>query len=178
MSPSCPHASGGVPKNWSTVAPTAKLSPREWGCTATKTKKSFMSGVVPTRVGVYRVNDGINIVRWCCPHASGGVPRGKAEKKKHNLLSPREWGCTCSFRELLIPTTVVPTRVGVYRARRLRSQSGICCPHASGGVPIIESLNTALQQLSPREWGCTAVADARVAGRPVVPTRVGVYRNR
>ena len=48
--------------------------------------------VVPTRVGVNRSDKYAAISAPRCPHARGGEPAQKEEKKFEKKLSPRAWG--------------------------------------------------------------------------------------
>ena len=71
---------------------------------------------------------------------------------------------------------VVPTHVGVYRRCEQRFTAASRCPHARGGVPKSQTIDSAVVPLSPRTWGCTGVFDVQSPSCSVVPTHVGVYR--
>ena len=51
----CPHACGGVPNGLYDNFDDLELSPRMWGCTETSETKPDGSEIVPTYVGVYRL---------------------------------------------------------------------------------------------------------------------------
>ncbi len=181
----------------SLVTPKAiTLSPREWGCTggavlpltngmvvptrvgvyrSNRRCVCHPSSVVPTRVGVYRMPRYVVVVTPCCPHASGGVPPFRVTLRPDRLLSPREWGCTYRPDTDRKGIAVVPTRVGVYLGTCYASRPPPRCPHASGGVPPNPIALPPDDQLSPREWGCTASCVTSYTTPEVVPTRVGVY---
>src|SRR5690606_23796793 len=81
---------------------------------------------------------------------------------------------TPSLRRFL---SVVPTRVGVYRACERGAFLVRGRPHARGGVPNWEVLVVYPQVSSPRAWGCTALDGPNGDAGLLVPTRVGVYRH-
>ena len=91
------------------------FSPREWGCTGYGRHVERYQAVVPTRVGVYRVDRYTGFQGSGCPHAGGGVPRTIRSGTPALPLSPRGWGCTVQDALTLTKGEVVPTRVGVYR---------------------------------------------------------------
>ena len=154
------------------------LSPRGWGCTVTPRPSVAQEPVVPTRVGVYRSIVRASCRRGSCPHAGGGVPSGSLHRIPGFGLSPRGWGCTENYPIGHSGVAVVPTRVGVYRTRRVDPYKGRSCPHAGGGVPMSDGKSVRVTVFSPRGWGCT-VSSSRAPGTwHVLPTRVGVYRTR
>ena len=73
--------------------------------------------------------------------------------------------------------SVVPTRVGMYRApRTIPTSSPGWSPHAWGCTALVQQVSEAPPAWSPHAWGCTADETARAAVLAVVPTRVGMYR--
>ena len=58
-------------------------------------------------------------------------------------------------------SNVVPTRVGVDRVYGLPLTKNLCCPHARGGGPVVESELALTSELSPRAWGWTDVCPPR-----------------
>ena len=72
-------------------------------------------------------------LNWDCPHARGGEPL----TMRPNILAP----------------SIVPTPVGVNRARTRIVNAIQHCPHARGGEPPSRSLRSGGAALSPRPWG-------------------------
>ena len=89
------------------------FSPREWGCTHSRRPVEELIRVLPTRVGVYRMNVKREPVPCSSPHASGGVPWDRFARSLEDAFSPREWGCTGDLVAAFPLVMVVPTRVGV-----------------------------------------------------------------
>ncbi len=87
-----------------------------WGCTVIWEKTELGDKIVPTHVGVYRLDEVNEFIRYYCPHACGGVPRTYESKSNIIQLSPRMWGCTGRYYLPYRSLFVVPTHVGVYRA--------------------------------------------------------------
>jgi hypothetical protein len=116
---SCPHARGGVPTQKDAQDFLSKLSPRTWGCSLPLVTATAQSRVVPTHVGVFRCFCPLSAMQASCPHARGGVPFISAIKRALVRLSPRTWGCSLRLRLFWQSKTVVPTHVGVFRARTL-----------------------------------------------------------
>ena len=128
----CPHACRGEPGfgRWRWLS---QVVPTRWGCTAARAKLKSRLGVVPTRVGVYRLRAKPDATEASRPHACGGVDE---------LRAP-DW-----------PRQVVPTRVGVYRAVRPAAGHRRVA-HACGGVPHVFAKMPSVSKSSPHVWGCT-----------------------
>ena len=92
------------------------------------------------------------------------------------LLSPRTWGwsgpglCTGSGG------AVVPTHVGMVRAKRRRAVGRRCCPHARGDGPQNLIVPFSFKKLSPRTWGWSEINLWTRKTIEVVPTHVGMVR--
>ena len=174
-----PHARGGGPqiqdiaKDAHTLVPTrvgvdriilvlslclACSSPRAWGWTAARAAGLGCPDLVPTRVGV----DRLSTDDQGCPGAS----------------SPRAWGWTAQVSWGQARQALVPTRVGVDRQSSLSYRPRGPRPHARGGGPSIIALLQAPRPSSPRAWGWTGCPRFVLPGQPLVPTRVGVDRDR
>src|SRR5690606_32026000 len=106
-----PHARGGVPLSSSTMMGRPPSSPRAWGCTVPAHRRLRVVQVVPTRVGVYRRAEPVNLRRCGRPHARGGVPRDEQRQPAPVWSSPRAWGCTEEEQCMREVDFVVPTRV-------------------------------------------------------------------
>src|SRR5207302_914619 len=113
-----------------------------------------------------------------CPHACGGGPAPKRPPAWNIGLSPRMWGWTDRPPGAAPAGEVVPTHVGVDRRRRRALNLRPSCPHACGGGPALPFGIRKRPTLSPRMWGWTdqPLSDLPPAG--VVPTHVGVDRDK
>src|SRR5690606_22359602 len=109
----------------------------------------------PTRVGVYRQMRRPARCRSSRPHARGGVPPRSGKFANSRRSSPRAWGCTALADRRLELGRVVPTRVGVYRWTSSSFVETEGRPHARGGVPVADLMETRCRESSPRAWGCT-----------------------
>src|SRR5690606_16367897 len=69
-------------------------------------------------------------------------------------------------------------RVGVYRGSFTQAPLVSGRPHARGDVPQAPRARSTVLSSSPRAWGCTVHRIGPLLGPVVVPTRVGVYRER
>ncbi len=93
-------------------------------------------------------------------------------------LSPHTWGCTVDKIPQKKPIKVVPTHVGVYRSFQTASKTHKSCPHTRGGVPDQDKAKSFYLKLSPHTWGCTGSELNLTRDDRVVPTHVGVYRDK
>ncbi len=111
------------------------LSPRLWGWTGAYPFSCHIGHVVPTPVGMDRLNvepirlrgrcphacgDGPlapepMVMRLCCPHACGDGPQLQRSSVARMTLSPRLWGWTGGGRDHNGIGVVVPTPVGMDR---------------------------------------------------------------
>ena len=73
---------------------------------------------------------------------------------------------------------VVPTLVGVDRSIQSDAHPFMRCPHARGGGPRGTVILRMLSTLSPRSWGWTESGGGSGRRNFVVPTLVGVDRQR
>ena len=71
-----PHARGAVPDSLASVEPPRAFSPRPWGCTWEAPNWLPKSLILPTPVGLYRLDRGIRGSATHSPHARGAVPNG------------------------------------------------------------------------------------------------------
>ena len=140
-----PHASGDVP--------VARRSQGAHG------------RIFPTRVGMFRGRTNERQREAHLPHASGDVPDAEITALKSQLSSPREWGCSVVIPAPLGRAFIFPTRVGMFRRSSARPATCEDLPHASGDVPRIRGYHNIGSKSSPREWGCSALLDARYRRR-------------
>ena len=134
--------------------------------------------VLPTRVGMSR-----GFARWPLlgpgsPHTRGDVPKREERAPSRPAFSPHAWGCP--GLALLVPLVLVvlPTRVGMSRASSLARRKKPCSPHTRGDVPGHALALSSVQPFSPHAWGCPASRSPPGNCCSVLPTRVGMSRNR
>ena len=153
-----PHARGGGPWTGLMRLNDNESSPRTWGWTGGRGRRRVPARVVPTHVGVDRPSG----TSACTTLAS----------------SPRTWGWTVAAPSSATRPRVVPTHVGVDRAVGPSSAATHRRPHARGGGPFTGTDAEIMIQSSPRTWGWTGLAAGPVLSQLVVPTHVGVDRER
>ena len=174
----CPHVCGGGPGVRGGSLMAAELSPRMWGWTECVAIIDEEENVVPTYVGVDRCPTPVLPTMSCCPHVCGGGPSGALKSSPSLALSPRMWGWTVRLRSAAHWKAVVPTYVGVDRFLHRRRFVRAGCPHVCGGGPTGKRTTESFPALSPRMWGWTAGGHYPGSCREVVPTYVGVDRQR
>ena len=152
------------------------LSPRAWGWSAERGAHGKAKIVVPTRVGMVRVDGRAHHRETRCPHARGDGPVICTADGEGVALSPRAWGWSDSFMETLDRAVVVPTRVGMVRAAAGQKVESGSCPHARGDGPSCSPANVTDSSLSPRAWGWSVYPTRVPLWACVVPTRVGMVR--
>jgi hypothetical protein len=153
-----PHARGGAPRTSPRRQDPITSSPRTWGCTAHRARDERARVLIPTHVGVHR-SAGARAGAWRThPHARGGAPHGGEPAVRRAVL--------------------IPTHVGVHRSCTCCSTRRAPHPHARGGAPAVHERGRAGGASSPRTWGCTDTRDRRAIETPLIPTHVGVYRDR
>ena len=114
ITPSLPHASGGVSVPDHVWCVGCRSSPREWGCFSAPRFHPPPRQVFPTRVGVFPWSEKRKFRKDSLPHASGGVSPPGSRGVTDALSSPREWGCFRALRPASRHSLVFPTRVGVF----------------------------------------------------------------
>ena len=87
-----------------------------WGWTDCHDQIHERFGIIPTRVGVDRLDQSWMITDFDYPHACGGGPQYRATKRRVTGLSPRVWGWTEETMKMLLTVAIIPTRVGVDRS--------------------------------------------------------------
>lgn len=104
-----------------------------------------------------------------------GCFRGLCSIAGYTEYSPRMWGC---FRPDLLRRerrNVFPMQVGVFPRSRGTEPAGLSLPHTRGGVSPSAQIEQAIQQSSPRPWGCFRRLSRGHAELPIFPTPVGVF---
>ncbi len=149
-----PHARGGVSSNVFLTQLAERSSPRPWGCFCAVQTSGGYTQVFPTPVGVFPRSTMAGKWRPCLPHARGGVSMEGSRGERHELSSPRPWGCFRRVWRHHHPVHVFPTPVGVFPSARGFGKPLNSLPHARGGVSNYVSLSGCSWSSSPRPWGC------------------------
>ncbi len=173
-----PHARGGAPTARRGRSRTPSSSPRTWGCSVRSLRLGLGGHVLPTHVGVLRLQRSPSSTCLCPPHARGGAPVAPHIAKNGVGSSPRTWGCSGGAEPATQRLLVLPTHVGVLPRRRSRPSSRRGPPHARGGAPRVFTGSTPGRVSSPRTWGCSVGRLAGDDGHGVLPTHVGVLHRR
>ena len=148
-----PHARGDGPVTHRPQRSRRELSPRAWGWSALPYTRASPDNVIPTRVGMVRVENKSKDGWSRYPHARGDGPEAKPEPVVLGRLSPRAWGWSVLPSLDMQRTIVIPTRVGMVRARRLGVGNRPRYPHARGDGPRSVIARNSSCGLSPRAWG-------------------------
>ena len=131
--------------------------------------------VFPTHVGVFPRWGFSADTTYSLPHARGGVSKTQILSKAVSVSSPRTWGCFHGISTWRLHSGVFPTHVGVFLNGRTPSSSGICLPHARGGVSEHGTKTFLNGSSSPRTWGCFPIGIRLDLIKGVFPTHVGVF---
>jgi len=152
------------------------LSPRAWKWSGWWSRRVARRMVVPTRVGMVRVETVFTVAPGRCPHARGDGPSLTATARSTLLLSPRAWGWSGWWRRTSTRANVVPTRVGMVLIATNPRNTHPSCPHARGDGPRAVGHHKRPNELSPRAWGWSSQSRTATSTASVVPTRVGMVR--
>ena len=131
----CPHARGDGPPVGSIGGFTPPLSPRTWGWSEIETLDKLLNPVVPTHVGMVRIESAYGYGQGRCPHARGDGPDYPHIQLDLYKLSPRTWGWSVLENGRGFAIRVVPTHVGMVRLINFSLSLPTCCPHARGDGP-------------------------------------------
>ena len=116
--------------------------------------------------------------RGCSPHARGDGPRIIRMDTFTARFSPRAWGWSGNLKSEIRDLKVLPTRVGMVRFCLAAAATSFCSPHARGDGPTMTLDSPRRTLFSPRAWGWSD-RYAVVSTLPhVLPTRVGLVRQR
>ena len=110
------------------------------------------------------------------PHARGDVPSKPSYPPGPCAFSPRPWGCSGRPRRAEACVVLLPTPVGMFRARALPISSCRASPHARGDVPRTRPPVHSKSAFSPRPWGCSVVSVGAARRGELLPTPVGMFR--
>src|SRR5437867_11475039 len=89
------------------------FSPHAWGWSVCTRSASIDLIVLPTRVGMVRVDVERSENHVGSPHTRGDGPSGQPVLDMFNKFSPHAWGWSDSQQTALALALVLPTRVGM-----------------------------------------------------------------
>ncbi len=175
---SSPHPRGDGPRAIASSMPALLFSPPAWGWSAGPRVPSHPTLVLPTRVGMVRHTASNTTPRASSPHPRGDGPPRHGIARVEVEFSPPAWGWSVQPRLGRVHADVLPTRVGMVRARLLVGAQRFCSPHPRGdGPPVIKMAGT-VATFSPPAWGWSAIVVSAANAWLVLPTRVGMVRSR
>ena len=132
------------------------FSPPAWGWSGADSLGKTREKVLPTRVGMVRVDsyalDGLK----GSPHPRGDGPSYLLMRSIVDAFSPPAWGWSVSSRCLQLSGIVLPTRVGMVREARLCLVGVKGSPHPRGDGPSTERRLRIRSEFSPPAWGWSA----------------------
>ncbi len=132
--------------------------------------------VFPTRVGMDRLCQCLNLRDRCFSHPRGDGPSRHFWNKSMKPFSPPAWGWTAvEFQEIDF-ARVFPTRVGMDRLPGRRRPLAGGFPHPRGDGPLARIDWLLDLEFSPPAWGWTVWDEYYEGSGVVFPTRVGMDR--
>ena len=175
---SSPHARGDVP-SWDAETKTwTYFSPRPWGCSFRDRRRRGRRGLLPTPVGMFRRRPTRRRRRCTSPHARGDVPPAPKKPIEVPPFSPRPWGCSGRPAQLAAAMSLLPTPVGMFRRPAQLAAAMSASPHARGDVPSSHHRCHASPCFSPRPWGCSVQIALGQLHLDLLPTPVGMFRQK
>ena len=171
-----PHVRGDGPACVSLSARLMKFSPRAWGWSGANAPSGFGAGVLPTCVGMVRLNRRGTKAQSRSPHVRGDGPKSSRGTCCHDPFSPRAWGWSEIGKANDYSDAVLPTCVGMVRPRSNRPNRRRSSPHVRGDGPKSSRGTCCHDPFSPRAWGWSALPRSSRAAQPVLPTCVGMVR--
>ena len=171
-----PHPRGDGPCFGSTPSPMRLFSPPAWGWSAEILPSIEASKVLPTRVGMVRVDPSIPFCGRRSPHPRGDGPVRVALPFKLEAFSPPAWGWSGFTHAPPSSPAVLPTRVGMVRRSKARPLGWRSSPHPRGDGPGLGGSQSCGGLFSPPAWGWSGNERPAMAQGGVLPTRVGMVR--
>ena len=153
-------------------------SPPAWGWSELRCQCRSIRSVLPTRVGMVRRRDDPHPHRAGAPHPRGDGPANPLRSGVGQWCSPPAWGWSARHRPLRSFSTVLPTRVGMVRPESNDTWSEISAPHPRGDGPRRPATHATTMECSPPAWGWSVMLPVGSYRLAVLPTRVGMVRNR
>ena len=173
---SSPHTRGDGPHCLSPRKGLAQFSPHAWGWSDYGVGQKRAGGVLPTRVGMVRVTVWTSRSVRCSPHTRGDGPAPPSDFTPFRLFSPHAWGWSAGRVRFCADCDVLPTRVGMVRARRLGMNQRVRSPHTRGDGPPTRCRQRPGYSFSPHAWGWSELQREPPPRTYVLPTRVGMVR--
>src|SRR5271157_1143365 len=115
--PGSPHVRGDGPEPGARHQANVQFSPRAWGWSAPAGAITEAASVLPTCVGMVRYRDGGLARRGRSPHVRGDGPFLETGAGNELRFSPRAWGWSGPAGRETVGSPVLPTCVGMVRAR-------------------------------------------------------------
>ena len=134
--------------------------------------------MLPTRVGMVRVEWHSTLFLGGAPHPRGDGPPIADIRSLFGACSPPAWGWSAAFSDYVDGFGVLPTRVGMVRVQASSRTVTGSAPHPRGDGPSNVKFWGARGECSPPAWGWSAFSDYVDGFGPVLPTRVGMVRCR
>ncbi len=173
-----PHPRGDGPTIDAIQAVLLKFSPPAWGWSGGQCERWSADHVLPTRVGMVRSRVGLIRRGEGSPHPRGDGPLIVTRFASFWMFSPPAWGWSVVNGPEFFALVVLPTRVGMVRLGRRPYNCANRSPHPRGDGPCAEQLAEALKPFSPPAWGWSEIRHSLRHPRQVLPTRVGMVRDR
>ena len=174
--PESPHKRGDVPFDRRIGDGEFSISPQAWGCTGIMVPEDERPDNLPTSVGMYRMWSFSGDQGTKSPHKRGDVPYLTRFDVWPGEISPQAWGCTVMQSLFGVRGINLPTSVGMYRPRQMRSGGLRKSPHKRGDVPAYVLKLLPNLRISPQAWGCTVREEQGEDSYENLPTSVGMYR--
>ncbi len=192
-----PHTRGDGPGRSAGITTRTTFSPHAWGWSELTFQRHGDQPVLPTRVGMVRVNgigiksgissphtrgDGPFMLRWpspdlmFSPHAWGWSARA-GDSEGANWFSPHAWGWSGRPPSWPCLLPVLPTRVGMVRSPARAQRISACSPHTRGDGPETRCPPPLPTAFSPHAWGWSVMPPSALEAITVLPTRVGMVRH-
>ena len=149
-----PHTRGGVSKKVPYFTTLHKSSPHPWGCFRVRSSIVSLSGIFPTPVGVFPMQDTLTTGSVNLPHTRGGVSRLKCTVPTAGGSSPHPWGCFSFYIHFGSFRFIFPTPVGVFPYSLSFFRDFFHLPHTRGGVSRSHGKACTPPLSSPHPWGC------------------------
>ncbi len=152
------------------------FSPPAWGWSAHEPATKGTHQVLPTRVGMVRLLAPLNPASPGSPHPRGDGPCIAGPFGRHPRFSPPAWGWSACRQRSRIARIVLPTRVGMVRAKPSIFSTPFSSPHPRGDGPYLAAIARPKWAFSPPAWGWSEIVRVNEARFSVLPTRVGMVR--
>ncbi len=152
------------------------FSPHAWGWSGRICDTLCRLGVLPTRVGMVRLEPWLACIAESSPHTRGDGPEWLQIGLVLAMFSPHAWGWSVTTSTNSTNNEVLPTRVGMVRQTGLGLRVGRRSPHTRGDGPTLDCSALRLSLFSPHAWGWSARRGCRQRPKAVLPTRVGMVQ--